>query len=230
MGATLRLPSIGTAYDVLLDNVEVKIVKEQFVAAVPATRVIYENDFSADMRNIENISADTELSTVSLNTTDNVLEINDSDAAGLAQFNLDLGESLNYNKKYLITYKARIVEAIDNSTPESPVPANHAKFIMRYDDVTKKYYSLASRITDENKPGDRSLLSLMVSDDLENWDVAMDVIDKRNCDTNKVGFQYTDFFIEDSVIYYLCRTAMNNANSFHDSNYSIFGKIDLRKI
>ena len=127
---------------------------------------------------------------------------------------------------------------VDIENPEAPLtyshcikfPANHTKFIMRYDDVTKKYYSLASRITDENKPGDRSLLSLMVSDDLENWDVAMDVIDKRNCDTSKVGFQYTDFFIENGVIYYLCRTAMNNANSFHDSNYSIFGKIDLRNV
>lgn len=121
MGVTLRLPSIGTAYDVLLDNVEVKIVKEKFVAAVPATRVIYENDFSADMRNIENISADTELSTVSLNTTDNVLEINDSDAAGLAQFQLDLGETLDYNKKYLITYKAKIVSATDNTNLDAPL-------------------------------------------------------------------------------------------------------------
>lgn len=126
---------------------------------------------------------------------------------------------------------------VDTENPEAPVkyshcikfPANHAKFIMKYDEVTKKYYSLASRITDDKKPLDRSLLSLMVSDDLENWDVAVDIIDKRMCDTDKVGFQYTDFFIEDGVIYYLCRTAMNNANSYHNSNYSIFGKIDLVK-
>ena len=126
---------------------------------------------------------------------------------------------------------------VDMENPEAPLkyshcikfPANHAKFVIRYDDVTKKYYSLASRITDAEKPTDRRLLSLMVSDDLENWDVAIDVMDKRMCDADKVGFQYTDFFIENGVIYYLCRTAMNNADTFHDANYSIFGKIDLRE-
>ena len=130
MGVTVRFPSTGTAYDILLDNVEVKIVKEsvEFIESAPATRVIYENDFSADMRNITNTSADTELSTVSLNTTDNALEINDGDATGLAQFNLNLGENLDYNKKYIITYKARIVEAYDSTSAAYPTTQDSRQF------------------------------------------------------------------------------------------------------
>ena len=51
----------------------------------------------------------------------------------------------------------------------------------------------------------------------------------RNCDKEKIGFQYVDFIIENGVILYLCRTALNNAHSFHDSNYSIFGTINIDK-
>lgn len=47
-----------------------------------------------------------------------------------------------------------------------------------------------------------------------------------NCgdeDQQKIGFRYVDFFIENGRIYYLCRTAMNGADTFHNSNYSTFG-------
>jgi len=70
----------------------------------------------------------------------------------------------------------------------------------------------------------------MVSDDLLHWDVLADIIDKTDCDPAKVGFQYVDFFIEEDEILYLCRTAMNNAHNFHDSNYSVFGQFPLKEI
>ena len=44
-------------------------------------------------------------------------------------------------------------------------------------------------------------------------------------DTAHVGFQYVDFAIEGNDLLFLCRTALNGANSYHDSNYSTFHRI-----
>jgi hypothetical protein len=65
----------------------------------------------------------------------------------------------------------------------------------------------------------------MASDNLENWYVVSDLLDYSDQDPNKIGFQYVDFEIEGEDIIYLCRTAMNKANNFHDSNYSTFHRI-----
>ena len=35
------------------------------------------------------------------------------------------------------------------------------------------------------------------------------------------------FEMESDDLIYLCRTAINNANNFHDANYSIFDRIKL---
>ncbi|MBQ9921616.1 MAG: hypothetical protein IJO52_05480 [Clostridia bacterium] len=111
-----------------------------------------------------------------------------------------------------------------------PFPANLSKFMIKYDVVSKKYYSIASRLCETIKTN-RNLLSLMASDDLENWYVVLDLLDYSNQDPNKTGFQYVDFEIEGEDIIYLCRTAMNNAHNFHDSNYSTFHRIqNFRKI
>jgi len=103
-------------------------------------------------------------------------------------------------------------------------PANLSKFMIKYDAVSKKYYSIASRLH-ENMNTNRNLLSLMVSDDLENWYVVADLLDFSDQDPQKIGFQYVDFEIEGDDIIYLCRTAMNNAHNYHDANYSTFHRI-----
>lgn len=105
-----------------------------------------------------------------------------------------------------------------------PFPANLSKFTMKYDAVSKKYYSIASRLH-ETINTNRNLLSLMASDDFENWYVVTDLLDFSGEDPEKIGFQYVDFEFEDDDIIYLCRTAMNNAHNFHDSNYSTFHRI-----
>lgn len=136
------------------------------------------------------------------------------------------------NYGLVVSYK------VDDEHPEAPLayshcikfPANHAKFEIKYDPETKKYYSIVCRITDKENAMARNLLSLMASDDLENWIVLADVIDRTDCDKQKVGFQYVDFIIEDGTISYLCRAAMNQAQTYHDANYSIFGKMDLREL
>ena len=105
-----------------------------------------------------------------------------------------------------------------------PFPANASKFIIKYDDVSGKYYSVASRLHDKINTR-RNLVSLLASDDLNNWYLVADLLDYSLSDPDKIGFQYMDFEIEGDDIIYLCRTAMNNANSFHNSNYSTFHRI-----
>ena len=105
------------------------------------------------------------------------------------------------------------------------MPCNNSKFMIKFDPVSKKYYSVATRIDCEARRNRRNLLSLLRSDDLENWEVACDLIDKRDADMETVGFQYVDFEFEGEDIIFLCRTAINGAHSFHDSNYSTFHRI-----
>ena len=138
-----------------------------------------------------------------------------------------------------IKYGRILAYEVNTENPYAPLkyshaidfPANLSKFMIKKDDVTGKYISLATRITEPEKFTARNLLSLMVSDDLEHWEVAADIIDKRNENHEKVGLQYVDFEIEGNDIIFLCRTSMNNANDYHNSNYQTFHEIkDFRKL
>lgn len=105
--------------------------------------------------------------------------------------------------------------------------AGRIKFMIKYDEVSKKYYTIANRDYDHSLDyPPRNLLSLMSSTDLENWEFVSDLIDYRHENFKKVGFQYVDFLIEGDDIIYQCRTAMNNAVSLHDTNYMTFHKIE----
>jgi hypothetical protein len=125
---------------------------------------------------------------------------------------------------------------VNTEDPEAPLcfdrvvefPANRSKFTVRFDG--RRYYSVATRYEVGGARTDRgmyprNLLSLLVSDDLEEWRVARDLIDYRHADRNKHGFQYVDFFFDGEDILYLCRTAMNGAADFHDTNYITFHRI-----
>lgn len=138
-----------------------------------------------------------------------------------------------------IKYGKILAYEVDDKNPDAPLkyshaidfPANLSKFMIKKDEVSGKYITLATRITEPEKFTARNLLTLMVSDDLEHWEVAEDIIDKRNEDHQKVGLQYVDFEIEGDDIIFLCRTAMNNANDYHNTNYQTFHKIkDFRKL
>ena len=119
---------------------------------------------------------------------------------------------------------------VNTSDPDAPLeyshsikmPCNNAKFMIKYDEASKKYYSIVSRIDCEERAFGRNLLSLMSSADLENWDTVCDLIDRRHEDMKKIGFQYVDFEFEGEDIIYLCRTSINNAHDYHDANYSTF--------
>jgi hypothetical protein len=136
-------------------------------------------------------------------------------------------EKLERKWGLIIDYK------VNTEFPEAPLtynrcieyPCNNSKFQIRYDEVSCKYYSIGSRIYDDGKIRARNLLSLLVSDDCVNWRVVHDIIDMRETDHQLVGFQYVDMIIEGEDIIFLCRTAINGAANFHDSNYSTFHRI-----
>lgn len=137
------------------------------------------------------------------------------------------------------SYGLVLAYEIDEENPDSPIkyshsikfPCNLSKFMIKKDSKTNKYLSLANRITNKDKIRERTLISLMASDDMENWRVVADILDKRDDDWETVGFQYIDFEIEGDDIIFVSRTALNGAFSFHDNNYQTFHRIrDFRNL
>lgn len=142
-------------------------------------------------------------------------------------------------EKMTPNYGIALVYEVDDKHPEAPLrfsrgmefPANHVKFEIKYDEKSGYYYTICCRIADSEGIRNRNLLSLMKSKDLYKWELVTDVIDRSECDPAKEGYQYVDFEIEGDDILYLCRTSINQAHNFHDSNYSVFARIkDFRSL
>ena len=121
---------------------------------------------------------------------------------------------------------------VDTENHSAPLSFSHiiplatfAKFMIKYDSVSKKYYSLVCRVHDKIKCRARNVLSLFSSDDLKEFTFLTDILDFSDGDSSKIGFQYVDFEIEGDDIIFLSRTALNNANNYHDANYSTFHRI-----
>jgi hypothetical protein len=122
---------------------------------------------------------------------------------------------------------------VDTKHPEAPLayvrcieyPCNNSKFAIVYDEVSGKYISIGSRIYDGEKTGARDLLSVLVSENGRDWRVAWDEIDMRGIDHTLIGFQYVNMEIDGDDLIYQCRTAINGAHSYHDSNYATFHRV-----
>ena len=122
---------------------------------------------------------------------------------------------------------------VDTSDPEAPMtyagcieyPCNNSKFAIAYDEITRLYWSIGSRIYDDEKIRARDLLSVLVSENARDWRVAWDEFDLRGIDHTKIGFQYVSMEIDGNDLIYQCRTALNGAHTYHDSNYMTFHRI-----
>ncbi|MBO4298484.1 MAG: exo-alpha-sialidase [Clostridia bacterium] len=128
---------------------------------------------------------------------------------------------------------------VDTDDPDAPLqydhairlPGNPSKFMIKRDEKTGLYFTIISRILDSANAHSRNLLSLMVSPDMERWDLAADLIDRRDEDPKTTGFQYVDWMIEGDDLLYLVRTAINQPHNFHDANYQTFHRLrDFRKL
>lgn len=143
------------------------------------------------------------------------------------------GKLYNYMRYQTAKEKKILVYSVPEN-PDAPIeyshavsfPGNLSKFMIKRDENSGKYLSIISRRLDGAPVARaRNLLALVFSDDLQNWELACDLIDRTNEDPNMVGFQYVDFEIEGDDIIYLSRTSMNNAKNYHDANYSTFHRI-----
>ena len=72
------------------------------------------------------------------------------------------------------------------------------------------------------------MLSVFASDDLENWDLLGDVVNKEEYPLDEVGFQYPSFLIEGDELLLAVRSGFNGAENFHDTNYIGFFRFSLK--
>lgn len=101
-------------------------------------------------------------------------------------------------------------------------PGGAAKFCIRYDDVSRKYWALTNWVQPGQK-GARTTLALVCSDDLKDWDVRS-IIYQHAKGNDVAGFQYCDWRIIGDDVHFVCRLGWYGKN-FHDSNYMIFDTI-----
>lgn len=106
-------------------------------------------------------------------------------------------------------------------------PSNNSKFVIKYNEERKKFYSVVTRISCKELAHRRNLLSLMSSVDGEHWELVRDIYDYRNEDSWFAGFQYADWIFEGDEILFVCRTGLNNPNDFHNTNYQTFDRVKL---
>ena len=105
-------------------------------------------------------------------------------------------------------------------------PGGGSKFTIRFDDKTRRYWSLTNKQT--NPKADRNVLVLTSSADLRNWRVERTVLSHPN--RKKVGFHYADWLIEGDDIIFTLRTAyfdgQGGPSNRHDNNYITFHRIE----
>ncbi len=104
-------------------------------------------------------------------------------------------------------------------------PINQSKVDIVFDEKTRLYFMIGSYRL-ESPATNRNLLSLLCSENLDDWSLVSHLIDYRDADPGKIGFQYVSFGIAGDDIIYQSRTAFNGAHNFHDSNYATFHRIE----
>ncbi|MGM9683967.1 MAG: hypothetical protein ACI3XQ_10270, partial [Eubacteriales bacterium] len=130
-----------------------------------------------------------------------------------------------------ISDDGKTLSYVDSCNSLISIGTSRSKFTVRYDATSGLYYSLVSTPTVENQHFQRTVLSLVYSDDLINWTIATSVLVDRelmNEDYAAVshGFQYCDFVFDGNVIIMVVREATGYTNYFHDGKYTTFYRIE----
>ena len=110
-------------------------------------------------------------------------------------------------------------------------PGGAKKFTIRFDPITKKYWTLATILHEKhratNPGGIRNTLALNCSADLRHWEVRTVIL--YDPGVAKHGFQYVDWLFEGQDLIAVCRTAFDDAtggaHNNHDANYLTFHRI-----
>ncbi len=113
----------------------------------------------------------------------------------------------------------------DNDIVEMPGGAK--KFVIKYDEQTKKYWSIVNWVHPDDvdapdKERTRNTSALVCSDDLKNWEVRNIIYRHASL---LIGFQYVDWRIEGDDLVCVCRLAWKGAHNCHDANYFTFFRL-----
>ena len=140
---------------------------------------------------------------------------------------------------------AAVVKISDDGTKATFNPATGfmdfvggaKKFSIRYDEKSKRYWTLANMVKEEFShllaARVRNTLVIKSSPDLKNWTVHKILLEHP--DVEKHGFQYVDWQFDGRNIIFLSRTAFNDefegARNYHDANFLTFHRIrNFRKL
>jgi hypothetical protein len=135
--------------------------------------------------------------------------------------------------------KAAIIEVsadgrkatFDPATGFVDFPGGAKKFTIRFDPVSKRYWTLSNPVLPKHKDPDpgrvRNAVALMRSADLRRWEMRCIVL--YHPDVSKHGFQYLDWLFEGDDMIVASRTAWGEgelaAPRQHDANYLTFHRI-----
>ncbi len=120
---------------------------------------------------------------------------------------------------------------------------SESKFTIRFDPVSRRYWSIGSKITNPHSGyawlytphHQRNVLSLTSSVDLEHWEERCRLLRFREGQVvtkaeSRVGFQYVDWQFDGDDLVAVCRTAWN-ATNYHDANFITFHRVkDFRSL
>jgi len=110
-------------------------------------------------------------------------------------------------------------------------PGGATKFTIRYDGISRRYYSLTNHVPKRDKALKASLnrntLALISSADLKNWRIESIIL--HHPDVKKHAWQYVDWLFEGDDMIFVSRTAyddgLGGAHRQHDANYFTFHRI-----
>lgn len=114
---------------------------------------------------------------------------------------------------------------------------SEAKFTIRYDESSARYWSIGSKITNPHTGyawlytphHQRNVLSLTASADLRDWEERSRLIRFREGQVvtkaeSRVGFQYVDWQFDGDDLVAVARTSWGGVN-YHDANYITFHRV-----
>ncbi|MCQ6562989.1 exo-alpha-sialidase [Paenibacillus mendelii] len=156
----------------------------------------------------------------------NVVKMPDNRLVSLLRYEC-YGASEEFGKAIYLEIDPALPEASPSFGKVIDFPNNNSKFSVYYDAPSGLYWSLVNRYVAH--VGQRNVLSLVCSPDMEQWQVVKDILDyERNDwpeDYTKVGFQYVDWFVKGEDLLFASRTAINGAANYHNANYLTFHRI-----
>jgi len=101
-------------------------------------------------------------------------------------------------------------------------PGGRCKFTIRFDPVTKRYWSLVNKQLDPTAY--RNVLALTSSADLREWKVESIIL--RHVEKDHHAWQYVDWLFDGDDLIAASRTAWDGSHNAHDANYFTFHRIE----